>query len=350
MIKGFKGSSSLYSVFGSFLFRGLRDRDYFVTLLIDEVILLVYVRSGEPVCSCLFCQAGFHFMPMRVSGSSSSRLSMVLQGRLAVKELLVSRGILKSEAAICLICRSEIESVGHLFFNCSETWRVWQKWCALWKTEWVSYSKLEIWFQRWNNAASCFENGLVWRMAFYAITLSIWITRNDMVFKGKSWDSSQVSELVIVRIAWWMHAKWPEVNLGVDDLIKDPCNATNPRRVSHAGIGSILKDWSGDVMALFSKSMGMIDSNLEELLAVKEAAVIFAASTWRSSVKLMIECDSSNVVKWVRNPSVVPWRLRKEIIFIHNMLTRIDEWQIGHILRSANGDADTLAKGGVQRA
>ncbi|EOY00641.1 Uncharacterized protein TCM_010538 [Theobroma cacao] len=66
-----------------------------------------------------------------------------------------------------------------------------------------------------------------------------------------------------------------------------------------------------------------------------------------SSHTLPIECDASNVAKWIKKPKDVPWRLRPLIIQILSLLGRITQWNIQHIPRSANGVVDSVAKAGV---
>lgn len=65
--------------------------------------------------------------------------------------------------------------------------------------------------------------------------------------------------------------------------------------------------------------------------------------------KLLLECDNSNVVKWVTTPSSVLLRFSTMITQVHNTLARINSWHINHIPRSANGEADSLVKDGVLR-
>ncbi|XWS75276.1 hypothetical protein CRYUN_Cryun01aG0072400 [Craigia yunnanensis] len=56
------------------------------------------------------------------------------------------------------------------------------------------------------------------------------------------------------------------------------------------------------IKAIFSKATGVVDSNAAELLDVWEILQIFVTSKWATSYRLIIESDSSNVVKWVLNP------------------------------------------------
>lgn len=46
--------------------------------------------------------------------------------------------------------------------------------------------------------------------AFYAIAWSVWLHKNEMVFKGVVWDAKKVYELSKLRVATWAKAKWPQ--------------------------------------------------------------------------------------------------------------------------------------------
>ncbi|XWS75528.1 hypothetical protein CRYUN_Cryun01aG0097400 [Craigia yunnanensis] len=50
-----------------------------------------------------------------------------------------------------------------------------------------------------------------------------------------------------------------------------------------AGIGGLLKDCNTAVKVVFCKAIGVADSNVAELLAVREVVKLFAASRWASS-------------------------------------------------------------------
>lgn len=60
------------------------------------------------------------------------------------------------------------------------------------------------------------------------------------------------------------------------------------RNLGETVIRGTLRDANGDIMALFSKAIGIIDSNLAELLAIKEAIPIFVAFTWSTTHKLKL--------------------------------------------------------------
>ena len=101
----------------------------------------------------------------------------------------------------------------------------------------------------------------------------------------------------------WVSPPLNFMKFNVDDFAKG-----KPRL---ADIGGVLRDWKVAVKVVFSKPIGVADSNVAELLTVLEALRIFVASRWALSHKLIIESDSSNVVNWVINPHGSPWLLKK---------------------------------------
>ncbi|XVF23464.1 hypothetical protein REPUB_Repub13aG0041100 [Reevesia pubescens] len=116
-----------------------------------------------------------------------------------------------------------------------------------------------------------------------------------------------------------------------------------------AGIGGVLQDEAGAVKLIFSKSIGIADSNVVELLAVKEAFLVFVASKWGRTHGLMIESDSLNAVKWINYPDLTPWKLKNYVAFIEAWKQDLVSWQISHINMECNEIADGLAKAGVNR-
>ncbi|EOY34470.1 Uncharacterized protein TCM_042144 [Theobroma cacao] len=81
----------------------------------------------------------------------------------------------------------------------------------------------------------------------------------------------------------------------------------------------------------------------------REAFILFSNSVWASSHSLSIESDPQNVIRWIKEPSKTPWRLRKWMLHIEVLKKRVNDWQIRHTLREGNKGADLLAKEGVGR-
>ncbi|EOY21075.1 Uncharacterized protein TCM_012391 [Theobroma cacao] len=157
-----------------------------------------------------------------------------------------------------------------------------------------------------------------------------------MVFNGKSWDGLQLMDIIKTRIAYWLKAQWDNSCLSFLDFFRNlelgvVCSKKKSVKknldwiklapgklkfnvdgaakgcLGETGIGGVLRDYEGRIKLQFSKSTGWGDSNLAELLAIKEAFLLFAASPWLNFCLLIIESDSSNVVKWILKPEESLW-------------------------------------------
>ena len=72
----------------------------------------------------------------------------------------------------------------------------------------------------------------------------------------------------------------------------------------------------GEVALMFSKIMGVCDSNEAELLTILEALRSFSRCFTR---RLIVESDSSNAIARVSNRKAFPWRLQ----FLFNEITEL---------------------------
>lgn len=73
-----------------------------------------------------------------------------------------------------------------------------------------------------------------------------------------------------------------------------------------AGLLGVLRNCKDDILFLFSKNVGINESNEVEVLARLEALWLFSLSF---QTKLIVESDSDNVVMWVSSLISKPWRL-----------------------------------------
>ncbi|OMO58103.1 hypothetical protein CCACVL1_25585 [Corchorus capsularis] len=134
-------------------------------------------------------------------------------------------------------------------------------------------------------------------------------------------------DLIRTSLVWWMMARWPNHPQYFVDLYRFPFLASIFSTVKSkeavqaswkkpdfgvlkfnvdgaakgkpglAGICGILRNHQGNTLAKFSKSIGIAESNEAELLAIKEAFLIFGASRWANAYILEIETDSYNALK-----------------------------------------------------
>ncbi|XVF83470.1 hypothetical protein PTKIN_Ptkin16aG0489500 [Pterospermum kingtungense] len=114
----------------------------------------------------------------------------------------------------------------------------------------------------------------IWRLLFFTTVWSTWLFRNEVVFNGSKANFEKLIDDVRLKVAVWGKLKWPNLKDGTIDIarnlnvIKIPGGVKSVRSV---GIGGVLRDSDANVILCFSKAAGNIDSNLAELIAVKEA-------------------------------------------------------------------------------
>ncbi|WRX25072.1 Ribonuclease H domain - like 10 [Theobroma cacao] len=277
----------------------------------------------------------------------------LMHGRTAVKAELLQRGLLSENNALCSLCKNNIKTVDHLFVNCDKLWIIWYSCCRQRGVTWVMPRGIKELVVIWN--ATCLNNGdkRIWVLTTFAISWTIWLYQNDVVFQNSCWNSKQVWDLIHLRIATWANANWPNQHGSLLDVYRHPNShaiqntdtrrsaATNWNRPigqklkynvagpangsqGEAGIGGMLRSENGVVLARFSKNIV-------------------------GKFSLVIESDSLNAVKWVKSPNDAPWRLRKWISHIESSKKMVGDWEICHVLREGNKAADKLAKGAIQR-
>ncbi|KAK9003346.1 hypothetical protein V6N11_060910 [Hibiscus sabdariffa] len=110
-----------------------------------------------------------------------------------------------------------------------------------------------------------------------------------------------------------------------------------------AGIGGVLRDHDGKVITKFSKSIGHSDPATAQLLAIKEALLVFS-----NQMYLEIESDSNNVGCWIQKPVTTPVVFKKLVLACINAGSNF-RWKINLIGTRQNGEADSLAKARINR-
>ncbi|KAK5810965.1 hypothetical protein PVK06_026282 [Gossypium arboreum] len=90
------------------------------------------------------------------------------------------------------------------------------------------------------------------------------IQRNELTFRGKTFDAFQLKERILFCVAWWYKAEFP-----------------SPFGLFGVWWGrGILRDEKGNTRLVVSKVVGVCAPLLAEVVAVKEALNIFFTSKW----------------------------------------------------------------------
>lgn len=100
---------------------------------------------------------------------------------------------------------------------------------------------------------------------------------------------------------------------------------------------------------MFLKAVDIVDSSAMELLAIKEAFMLYASLKWANTHWLMLESNLKNAIGQMLKPNTTPWTLRNCMMHIEACEQKIECWEIQKIPCKANDQGDQLAKIWVQR-
>lgn len=128
-------------------------------------------------------------------------------GRIPSKDNLRKRGILHAEEElICSFCTREIETASHLLFTCSVATQVWDLCYA-----WLGVSTVLPRDSRAHLLQFSFGWNRVQQRVAYSIWLSVvwslWLWRNEVVFRSREMDVYSIFELVKWRTWSWVKSK-----------------------------------------------------------------------------------------------------------------------------------------------
>ncbi|KAG5551755.1 hypothetical protein RHGRI_009990 [Rhododendron griersonianum] len=143
---------------------------------------------------------------------------MAVQECISARSVFVRRGILNSELGYCPVCNTEEETPNHLLLLCNGARRVWNDMMAWWHIAWVCPPTLKTLFLYWDDSAFKNFEKVCWQATFYAAVWTIWLCRNDAVFKNKAWEVEEVVDLVKTRVALWIKGKFNLHEYSVEDF------------------------------------------------------------------------------------------------------------------------------------
>ncbi|KAK1562612.1 hypothetical protein Q3G72_014800 [Acer saccharum] len=244
-----------------------------------------------------------------------------------------------------------------------------------WDVETCPNSSLKDWFMGWAGLSRSSKSNRAWNTLFFALTWTIWEARNQKVFHDTLISVANAADMLKFRLALWFkhHGKGSSLPVSTMMLnIKESCSDPKPvkKRVGvawsppigsalkfnvdgsargnpgNAGVGGVLRDNSGKVLGLFSASVGMLDSNSAELLAIHKAVSLCTMSVYLHGVEIEIVSDSFVVVDWVNSSGVGCLEHVNTIFDIRNALANLGNTRVIFNPRSSNTFADALSKNG----
>ncbi|XVF66496.1 hypothetical protein PTKIN_Ptkin10aG0040400 [Pterospermum kingtungense] len=84
----------------------------------------------------------------------------------------------------------------------------------------------------------------------------------------------------------WQETQWILPKRGE---VKFNTDGSSLRKPEPGGIRGLLRNHIGDILIKFSKSVGVVDSNCAEIMAIREALMLYLTTPWANESCLIIE-------------------------------------------------------------
>lgn len=106
-----------------------------------------------------------------------------------------------------------------------------------------------------------------------------------------SWEGCMKSTIPVIRrtLVEWYPPTRGTLKFNVDGAFKGKPGPT--------GIGGVLRDHLGSIRVVFSEPVDLEESNEAEFLSIRRALTL---GTSLGGIKLEVESDSSNAIKWAK--------------------------------------------------
>lgn len=117
-----------------------------------------------------------------------------------------------------------------------------------------------------------------------------------------------------------------------------------------SAIGGVLRNNMGHCICVFSIPIPPIEMNSAAVMAIFRAINPNNNVLWElEKIRLIVESDSSNAVRWCNEDFGGPWNLNFQLNYIRNARHNWMDIEIIHKGGGSNVVADTLAKQGLTR-
>ncbi|XP_040991018.1 uncharacterized protein LOC121238256 [Juglans microcarpa x Juglans regia] len=169
---------------------------------------------------------------------------------------------------------------------------------------------------------------------FSLLSQKIWTRRNDFVFKGAFTHPNMLMHHSLLLLQEFQQAPQGVYKLNWD--------ASVDKLHCKVGVGAIIRDWEGSVIATLRINRDLYPDPLlaEELAALR--AVIFYKDLGLK--KVIVEGDALQVVKRIQKLEVDDTCFGMFISEIIETLASFDQWSVNHIGRDCNKAAHALSK------
>ena len=282
-------------------------------------------------------------------------LWIAVRGRLNTRKKLVALKIIQEAEIFCPLCKDFPEDDMHLFFQCTYSREVWRWWWSIWNVSWVWPSSLGMALEQWSFPTKIKFFKKIWAAVFPIILWSLWKERNGRIFNNISSPSSEVCQLILLRLCWWSKVWEYPFPYSAEEVLRNPrclrwsgsspkpikipprVSSTPRQRVEDSGsltwfigasanpfnpglsMGGILLNEAARTLCVFSCPSPLMDSSEVNVLAVHRAIQISINDKDFKHLPMNFEIEDKSAVAWCSRSSGGPNNLSFILSFIRSV-------------------------------
>lgn len=277
----------------------------------------------------------------------------------------------------CQWCNAPEESLTHLFWECSLPIFVWKFLGEWWSVKHLVSRDLHFSFQKLFSLKNSKYVVKVWHTVVAASLWTIWLARNELLFKGTRLTNSTIKHLILVRVSKWGRASGL-MNFGEDPIWKvnpigllhvhnrkasesfwkikrecfdvvcmvDAAWGINNQGLTCGGVGGSIFCKSGKLVYCFSGQVFSFSALESEVMALLHILSVINSSCIRT-LRTVVCSDSAEAINSIYNGLATTFPLLIPNFSINHLLN--NGTNIHFVPSELNDNADCLAKSGLNR-
>ena len=123
--------------------------------------------------------------------------------KLKTGDILLEKGIIDPQQALCPCCSLDLESNSHVLFTCAFSWGIWMDLLKWWGIKGVLNKNCRNFCVEWNGLIKDRKKGKLWKLVLGCTIWSRWYTRNQVKFEMVPPDQGKASYSLKIRIGIW---------------------------------------------------------------------------------------------------------------------------------------------------
>ncbi|CAN0921772.1 hypothetical protein LINGRAHAP2_LOCUS32762, partial [Linum grandiflorum] len=142
----------------------------------------------------------YHCVPSKIQ----CFIWMVFHKKIATIENLQRRGF--HLAGRCVLCYNHGETIDHIFLHCAFTRDIWRRFSSVLSIHGPVTANVDGFITAWKGMNFISRFNVVMRVMMHATLWSVWLERNNRIFRDESRTTNQIFHKIMRLVGSWLHS------------------------------------------------------------------------------------------------------------------------------------------------